>query len=120
MFKHFSQKSNQDTINLEELLSTIQIIRGMLNKYLDYLNEVAKKSKKFDSYQKYYDETYKHKRKEANPYDSFKLPVTYGQQYGFYKFKERDLNDDPKFPIIKCEETKYGDAIIQAGKNFMK
>jgi hypothetical protein len=46
--------------------------------------------------------------------------VTYGQQYGFTKFQKRDLNADEKFPIRKCEETKYGEAIIKAGKNFMK
>jgi len=49
----------------------------------------------------------------------FKLPVSSGQQYGFYTFKERNLNDK-RYPKRKCEETKYGEAMVMAGKVFIK
>ena len=62
---------------------------------------------------------YKHRRKEAAPTEVFKLPVTYGQNYGFHKFQQRNLNEI-KYPKIKCEETKYAESMIMTGKQFMK
>ena len=57
--------------------------------------------------------------KSENPNETFKMPVTYGQDYGFNKFLERDLNE-VRYPKIKCEETKYSESIIMTGQQFMK
>lgn len=83
------------------------------------MKETSVDSKKYTSFKKYYDDTYKHKRKEVGPSEVFKSPVTYGQNYGFFKFQDRDLNHI-KYPKKKCEETKYAESIIMTGKQFMK
>jgi hypothetical protein len=62
---------------------------------------------------------YKHKRKQVNPNDTFKLPVTFSQSYGFHKFNERDLNE-LKYPKKKCDETKYAESIIMSRQTFTK
>jgi hypothetical protein len=82
-------------------------------------NETADQSRKYTSFKKYYYDTYKHIRKEANPNDVYKTPVTYGQTYGFKISSERNLND-VRYPIIKCEETKYGEVVAKIGKHIMK
>lgn len=79
----------------------------------------AETTKKYSSFKQYYDDTYKHKRKNVAPNETFKSPVIYSQSYGFYNFKEKDLNYI-KFPKRKCEETKYQESIIMSGKEFMK
>jgi len=62
---------------------------------------------------------YKHKRKNAEPKEIFKTPITYGQNYGFKNFEEgRNLNDVHR-PIIKCPETKFSEFMIKTGKNFL-
>ena len=62
---------------------------------------------------------YKHKRKNAEPTEIFKNPISYGMNYGFRKFEEgRNLNDVYR-PIVKCPETKYAEEIIRTGKNFL-
>lgn len=85
----------------------------------EVLNETVDKSKEYTSYGKYYNDMYKHKRKDVNPNESFKIPVTYGQNYGFYNFIERNLND-VRYPKKKSEETKYAESIIMTGKHLMK
>lgn len=79
----------------------------------------AQKSKSYRSFQKYYDDTYKHKRKEVQPSEVFKAPVTYNHNIGFQKFQEgRDLNDVHR-PIWKCNETKFAEFMIKTGKQFL-
>jgi hypothetical protein len=112
VFIDHSGKEKTDSLQWEEVLSTLNSIRSQLG-------EVSAGSTKYGSFQKYHDDTFKHKRKEVNPNATFKTPVTFGQNYGFYKFTERDLNDI-RYPKKKCEETKYAESIIMTGKQFMK
>jgi hypothetical protein len=85
----------------------------------DELRNQSDSSKKYYSFQQYYDDKFKHKRKETSPNETFKSPVTFGHGYGFYKFSERNLND-VGYPRKKCEETKYAENIILTGNKFMK
>jgi len=79
----------------------------------------AEKCKTFKSFQKYYLDTYKHKRKDIDPTEVFKSPITYNQNIGFYKFESgRNLNDVHK-PIRKCEETKFSEFMIRTGNQFI-
>jgi hypothetical protein len=79
----------------------------------------ACKSKAYKSFQKYYDDSYKHKRKEAEPTEVFKAPITYNHNIGFHKFEEgRKLNDVHR-PIVKCDETKFSECMIKTGKQFL-
>lgn len=83
------------------------------------MNEYNQKSRNYTSFKQYYDDTYKHRRKEIAPNQIFKSPITYNQNYGFYNFQVKELNE-LKYPKRKCEETKYAEAIIMTGKEFMK
>ena len=85
----------------------------------EFYKSKSENSTKYTSFGKFYDDSFKHLRKEANPADTYKMPVTYGQNYGFYKFHERDIND-VRFPRKNCEETKYADYMVRTGKNAMK
>jgi hypothetical protein len=113
VFVYYSGKTDpEDTLNWSEIENTLNIIR-------ENVVTAAETTKKYTSFKKYYDDTYKHRRKDVDPNQTFKSPVVYNQIYGFYNFKERDLNDI-KFPKKKCEETKYQESIIMSGKEFMK
>jgi len=112
LLKKMIGKSDEENLSWEEFYNGLVAIR-------EHLNVQAKVSKKFDSYKTYYNERYKHIRNEHKPNDTFKLPVSSGQYYGFYNFKERNLNNE-RYPKINCEETKYAEAIVMTGKNFMK
>lgn len=100
----------EDTMTWEEIRKTLHEIRN-------HLNEVAKKSVKYASFQHYYYSTYKHVRKETNPNVVFKSPVTSGQNFGFYKFEHHDLNNI-HYPKRKCDETKYAESLIMS--KFLK
>lgn len=114
--KAFTKYSNisqdKEYLTLEEVLNVINQIR-------DDFNKTAEQSKKYTSFNDYYYETFKHIRKETSPDKVYKTPITYGQNYGFQKFTDKDLND-VKFPIRKCEETKYGEIMARIGKHIMK
>jgi hypothetical protein len=97
---------------LEEILQILSLIR-------EKADLSATNSKIYSSYGKYCDDTYKHRRKEPNPNEVFKSPVTYTQNYGFYKFTDRDLND-VRYPKKLSDETKYADSILKTGKHLMK
>jgi hypothetical protein len=113
VFKQYSKISDEkEFLTLEEMMSAVNEIRYDLNK-------TAEKSIKYNSFKQYYDDTYKHRRKEVCPTEIYKTPVTFGQTYGFQKFTERDLND-VKHPIIKCDETKYAEIIAMTGKHILK
>ena len=99
-------------VNWEEFHTALQFVRVLQE-------QSSTLSTKFNSYQKYYDERYKHIRNDHKPSDTFKLPVSSGQAYGFFNFKERNLNN-VRYPKKKCEETKYAEAIVLSGKQFMK
>lgn len=87
--------------------------------YLENNNQQSEKARNFKSYNNYYTDTFKHKRKEAEPYGAYKAPVTYNQHIGFYKFEEgRNLNDVHR-PIVKCPETKFSEFMIRSGKQFL-
>ena len=62
-FKTAADKTDNDSITFEGILETLNIIRCkfIFNECLAYLQEVSQMSTTFTSYQKYYDETYKHK-----------------------------------------------------------
>jgi hypothetical protein len=104
-----SGKSNpQDEFKWEEMASLLNLIKeNMKNKSM--------KSVKYTSYQHYHDDIFKHKRKESNPDVSYKNPVTYSQNYGFYKFSGRNINKCD-FPKRKCEETKYAENLLLTGR----
>lgn len=107
----FSGKKNMDdTLTWEEIKKTLNDIRNNLN-------ETAKKSIKYESFHHYYNATYKHVRKETDPNVVFKCPVTYGQNYGFYKFCHHELNNI-HHPKRKCDETKYAESLIMS--KFLK
>jgi hypothetical protein len=91
----------------------------VLNQIKESLNSTSEKSKKYTSFKSYHEDICKHKRKDVSPNETFKMPVTYSQSYGFYKFKEQNLNDI-KFPRRKCEETKFAENMILTGKSLMK
>jgi hypothetical protein len=113
VFIEFSGKSSCDDFLIwEEIDSTLTLIR-------ENLQSTNNKSTKYGSFNKYYDDTYKHVRKETSPSEVFKMPVTYNQEFGFYKFMEKNLNE-VRYPKKKCEETKYAESIIMTGKQFMK
>lgn len=94
-------------------------IKAVLDSIRNFLLTESLKSKRYDSYGKYCYERYKHIRRDDQPNSIFKMPVSSGQQYGFYKFEERNLNN-VHLPKVKCEETKYAEKIVQTGKHFMK
>lgn len=102
--KHCGKSNPDDTLTWEEILSTLNVIRNELN-------ETAKKSVKYHSYQKYYDDTFKHIRKETENPTVFKSPATAGMNFGFYKFETHDLNNI-HHPKKKCAETKYAESVI--------
>mmetsp|Transcript_9605 Transcript_9605/g.9909 ORF Transcript_9605/g.9909 Transcript_9605/m.9909 type:complete len:190 (+) Transcript_9605:6-575(+) len=112
LLKSYLNKENEEDLNWEEL-------QVCLNRLRDDLNKEASISTKFNSYRKYYVERFKHIRNDHNPNETFKLPVSLGQTYGFCKFKERNLNN-VRYPKVKCDETKYAEEIIKTGKQFMK
>lgn len=107
-----SGKSLDDYLTIEEVLEILKNIQ-------EELNTQASKGIKYTSFQKYYDDTYKHKRKEIPPNSTFKSPVTQSQNYGFFNFSERDLNYT-HYPKVKCPETKYAECMVKSGKQFMK
>ena len=108
IFNNFSGKqSPEDQLTWPEIAEILKNIRNNLN-------EIASKSVKYTSYQKYYDDTYEHIRKETNPITVFKSPCTALENYGFYNFKIHDLNNI-HFPKRKCEETKYAESFVQSG-----
>ena len=58
---------------------------------------------------------YHHLRKGDIPSVYFRTPVCRGMQYGFYQFKDdHDLNNI-KHPKVKCNETKYAEALVMSG-----
>ena len=98
---------------------TWEEVVDILNSLKENQNNTSIKSKKYVSNKSYYDDIYKHKRKEVSPNETFKVPVTYSQSYGFYKFNERNLNEI-KYPKKKCEETKYAESMILTGNSLLK
>ena len=107
VFEKFCGKTKgEDALTWEE-------IHTALNEIRDALNEQAKKSVTYTSFQKYYDDTYKHIRKEVEPNDVFKSPSTSGQNFGFYKFQLHNLNNI-HHPKVKCDETKYAESLIMS------
>lgn len=108
IFKNFSgKKSDEEELTWEEIKEILKNIRNNLN-------EIAAKSQKYTSFQKYYDDTYKHIRKETSPNTVFKSPCTALQNYGFYHFQIHDLNNI-HFPKRQCDETKYADSLVMSG-----
>ena len=113
MFTDFSGKINkEDTLTWQEVINTISKIKDELKNFSNY-------GTKYTSFKAYYDDTYKHIRKDTSPNQTFKSPITYGQGYGFYNFSDRNLNEI-KYPKKKCEETKYAESIILSGNKFIK
>ena len=107
VFEKFCGKAKrEDALTWEEIHTALNAIR-------DALNEQAKKSVTYTSFQKYYDDTYKHIRKEVEPNDVFKSPSTSGQNFGFYKFQLHNLNNI-HHPKVKCDETKYAESLIMS------
>lgn len=55
---------------------------------------------------------YKHVREDYNPRDTYKTPLTYGQQYGFGEYDHSLPTATRKtFCRTKCEESKYADSV---------
>ena len=107
-FVQFSGKQNpEDSLSFEELVNTLNIIR-------EKLNETAKLSCQFSSYNHLSLMNEMHKAKEVDPNVYFKSPACAGMNYGFYHFQDRDLNKE-KFPKRKCDETKYQEKYIMSG-----
>lgn len=107
VFEKFCGKTKgEDALTWEEIHTALNAIR-------DALNEQAKKSVTYTSFQKYYDDTYKHIRKAVEPNDVFKSPSTSGQNFGFYKFQLHNLNNI-HHPKVKCDETKYAESLIMS------
>ena len=104
--KFSGKKSGDDKLMWDEIKTTLDVIRK-------HLNETAKKSVNYTSFQKYYDDTYKHIRKGTEPNEVFKSPSTFGQNFGFYKFQIHDLNNI-HHPKKKCDETKYAESLIMS------
>lgn len=105
-------KKEDDDISWEEFYEALQKARINQDK------EVSR-GKQLNSYQKYYDNRFKHIRSGHQPSDVFKCPLVNGHNYGFYKFHERDLNN-VRYPKKKSDETKYAEAIVMTGKQYMK
>lgn len=104
-----SGKTNpQDELKWNEISSILSLIK-------ENIKSKSIKSVKYTSYQKFHDDTFKHRRKEFNPDESFKNPITYSQNYGFYKFSGRNINK-VAFPKRKCEETKYAENLLMTGR----
>ena len=103
--------------SLDYVLSFEELI-AILNKVRDQLNETAKKSVNYKSYGAYTFDCCKHRCAGDDPNVVFKSPVTKGMTYGFYNFKNQNLNDIHR-PIIKCDETKYADSQVRLnGGNY--
>ena len=85
---------------------------------LSILNKVREQSVNYKSYGSYTFDCCKHRWAGDDPNVVFKSPVTKGMTYGFYNFKNQNLNDIHK-PIVKCEETKYADSQVRLnGGNY--
>ena len=106
-FVKTSGKTLDSPLSWEELLDT-------LNRVRDQLNETAKGSCNYASYGVYTFDRDKHKTAGGDPNIVFKSPVTKGMTYGFYQFKNQNLNDVHK-PIVKCPETKYAESQVRQG-----
>ena len=107
-FVKISEKDSLDyNLSFEELIS-------ILNKVRDTLNETAKKAVNYKSYDAFTFDCCKHRTAGGDPNIVFKSPVTKGMTYGFYNFKEQNLNDVHR-PIVKCPETKYADYQVKQG-----
>ena len=90
-------------------------IKSTLDKIRAYQNEQAKKSVNYSSYGLMKVDEYHHLRKGDIPNVYFRTPVCRGMQYGFYQFKDdHDLNNI-KHPKVKCNETKYAEALVMSG-----
>ena len=108
MFMKIAAKDSLDyVLSFEELIE-------ILNKLRYELNETAKKSVNYKSYGAYAFDTTKHRCAGGDPNIVFKSPVTKGMTYGFYNFKNQNLNDIRR-PIIKCPETKYAESQVMQG-----
>jgi len=44
--------------------------------------------------------------------------LSYGQNFGFLEFKGKNINDK-YLPKNSCPETKYAEAIVKTGKQFL-
>ena len=109
--EYFVKTSGRDS--LDSNLSFEELIE-ILHKVREQLNETAKKSANYKSYDAFTFDCCKHRTADVNPNEVFKSPVTKGMTYGFYNFKSQNLNDVHK-PIIKCPETKYADSQVMLG-----
>lgn len=112
LLSHIKKFTKDSKFKWEEVKNGLESVRNDLNLK-------AEASKTYTSFEKYQYERFKHVRKEGYPSDAYKLPVSAGYEYGFHGFKERNLNKE-RFPINKCEETKFAEEIIKTGKHFMK
>ena len=58
---------------------------------LDNHTANASKSKGYKSFQKYYDDKNKHKRKDVQPIEVFKAPITFNHNIGFTNSKKEGI-----------------------------
>lgn len=106
-YEHAKKESLESELSFEELVSILKEIR-------DNLNEKAKKSVNYSSYGAYTFDCYHHRSAASRPNTVFKSPATKGMSYGFYDFKNINLNNVHR-PIRKCPETLYAESQVRLG-----
>mmetsp|Transcript_72719 Transcript_72719/g.115114 ORF Transcript_72719/g.115114 Transcript_72719/m.115114 type:complete len:179 (-) Transcript_72719:80-616(-) len=79
------------------------------------LHGVSKNAAEFNSYQELADERFKHTRFRKDPMDKYKAPMTESQRIGWHE--EEVYNE--RFPKTSCAETKYADAMVLAGTDYL-
>ena len=80
----------------------------------------AKGAKEYSSWNKMYDDRFKHRRMQGELQEKYKQPLTFNQSVGFRHFdpQQKEISQQERHPIRKCPETKYAEEMIKTGIQF--
>merc|ERR1719316_2288172 len=81
----------------------------------EQLKGVAKNATEFTSLIDFSEERFKHTRLRKDPMDKYKAPMTDSMRIGWHE--EEVFNE--RFPKTSCAETRYADAMVMAGQDYI-
>ena len=66
------------------------------------------------------EDRFKHKRMNGEVTGKYKLPMTSAQRTGFYvtDTQQQEIARGERYPVRKCQETKYADEMVRTGFLF--
>merc|ERR1712113_834754 len=102
------QLHDEGTISWDELVEGMGEIRTMLG-------GVADNAAEHTSNLELRGDRFKHVRYKKDPMDKYKAPMTESQKLGWHE--EEVYNE--RFPKNSCNETRYADAMVRAGVDFI-